>query len=228
MARRGRKPHPLALAKLKYHRHRAQAKYRNIGFNISFEEWYEWWLQNGVDKNTETFTLQDPDRLCMCRFGDVGAYELGNVYCETHSTNAADAHKFPKRKQRNMRKSYQWKSRMVNILELKELAPTLTYNQISKFKPDVYDYWRRSESCRLTNQFRSKYGTLRKRTEYHWEGEWYPTLKAVGLASSRDPMCYKKYLMRGTPGFAKRITRKLEDYIVKHSIFPDPIIPVDK
>ena len=82
---------PMAPARLKYNRHKNQSKYRGIDFCFSFEQWYDWWLKHGVDKNTDTFSKQDKNRLCMCRYNDEGAYSIDNVFCDTHVKNAQDS-----------------------------------------------------------------------------------------------------------------------------------------
>lgn len=84
-------------ARLRFARHRAQAKYRNIEFDFDFASWYQWWLDNGIDRNQpDPF---DPDRtepernkmrLCMCRYNDTGPYTRDNVYLATHVQNTRD------------------------------------------------------------------------------------------------------------------------------------------
>ena len=81
--------HPLALAKWKFAKHRAQSKYRGIEFNFSFKEWYDWWLSNGIDKNIDIKWV-GPERPCMCRKGDDGPYEINNVYFATNSENTKE------------------------------------------------------------------------------------------------------------------------------------------
>lgn len=83
---------PLALARLKYARHRAQARFRQVGFEFTFDEWYQWWLDAGVDKNdpAQTFSLQDGDRMCMCRLDSTRPYAVDNVYPATHVQKAQD------------------------------------------------------------------------------------------------------------------------------------------
>ena len=81
----------LRVARKKYSRHKAQSKYRGIPFLFQFEEWYHWWLQHGVDKNSETFSKQDKLRLCMCRVNDEGPYSADNVYCDTHVENVRES-----------------------------------------------------------------------------------------------------------------------------------------
>lgn len=77
-------------SRLRYNRHRAQAKFRNIPFDFTWEAWHQWWLDHGVDKNTQP-VQRGSGRLCMCRYGDEGAYTDGNVYLATHSENTSDA-----------------------------------------------------------------------------------------------------------------------------------------
>lgn len=80
----------LNYAKLRYREHRKGARIRNIPFLITFEEWYNWWLANGVDRNIPR--PNNGDTLCMCRFNDIGAYSLGNIYCATKKQNTIDGH----------------------------------------------------------------------------------------------------------------------------------------
>ena len=74
------------IAKSKYNSQRSTSKCRNIPFLLTFEEWYDWWLSNGIDKNQlmVPFTKQT---FCMCRYGDKGPYSLNNIYCDTVSNN---------------------------------------------------------------------------------------------------------------------------------------------
>ena len=77
----------LTKARQRYSAQRSSAKRRNIMFNISFEDWYNWWLNHGVDKNISNGPLSK-NTLCMCRKGDQGAYDLTNIYCDTVSNNS--------------------------------------------------------------------------------------------------------------------------------------------
>lgn len=79
-------------ARYRYREHRKGAKYRNIPFLLSFEEWDDWWLNQGVDRNIPK--ANDGESLCMCRFNDQGAYSLDNIYCATKRQNSSDAHRF--------------------------------------------------------------------------------------------------------------------------------------
>lgn len=76
-------------AKAKYGWHKRTAGKRGIQFLLSFDEWYNWWLSNGIDKNLPTVPF-NANTLCMCRFNDIGPYALTNIYCATVSQNVKD------------------------------------------------------------------------------------------------------------------------------------------
>ena len=73
-------------AKGRYNSQKSSAKARGIDFNLTFDEWYNWWLSNGVDKNSPVAD-RSFNKLCMCRKNDTGAYELGNIFCATQRVN---------------------------------------------------------------------------------------------------------------------------------------------
>jgi len=225
--------HPMALARTKWARHKAQSKFRNIGFHFTFDEWYEWWLQHGVDKNlhANTFDKSDTNRLCMCRIGDQGDYEPNNVYCATTVKNCRDT------KHHDIKKSYKpiykWGEELVDITTLRDLIQEhkgVTHFQSHHYKIDDYDSWRHKEARRLTNRLREIHGTLKKRTQYYCnkDGKWYDTMVAVCKAQGVYKDTYKKRLALGHEGYATRVEPTLEDYIKKHTMFPDPIIPQDR
>jgi hypothetical protein len=70
-----------------YHSHKFNANKRGIKFNLTFDQWYDWWLNHGIDKNLPTANRNKRDELCMCRNLDSGPYELGNIYCDTRENN---------------------------------------------------------------------------------------------------------------------------------------------
>jgi hypothetical protein len=72
-----------------YNAHKSSAKNRGIEFNLTFDEWFNWWLNNGLDKNFSQ-GKRNKDTLCMCRFNDTGGYSLDNIYCATASQNVKD------------------------------------------------------------------------------------------------------------------------------------------
>ena len=70
----------------KYVASKMHAKQRGIEFKLSFDEWM--WFWNGHWDKRGTFAKQ----LCMCRKGDKGAYEIGNIYLDTNSNNSKLVH----------------------------------------------------------------------------------------------------------------------------------------
>ena len=85
-----RQKQPNAYSKLRFQRHRAQAKYRNIPFEFDWETWHQWWAAHGIDRNIPS-DERGADRMCMCRIGDTGAYSPDNVYLATLAQNSTDA-----------------------------------------------------------------------------------------------------------------------------------------
>lgn len=60
---------------------RQQAKNRGIGWRLSFDEWWALWMpyysERGVGKG----------KYCLCRYLDLGGYEVGNVRIDTTDAN---------------------------------------------------------------------------------------------------------------------------------------------
>ena len=84
-------------SQIAYRAHKSRAKKRNIEFKLTYQQWYDWWLSNGVDKNQKPSAFSK-NTLAMCRHNDTGAYELGNIYCATISQNSKDQNYSFKRK----------------------------------------------------------------------------------------------------------------------------------
>lgn len=70
----------------KYARHRANAVRRGVPFNLTFEEWWSIWEASGK------WAKRGPRKgqYCMARYGDLGAYEVGNVRIALCESNTAD------------------------------------------------------------------------------------------------------------------------------------------
>lgn len=60
---------------------RHTSRQRGVEFNLTFEQWRDWW---GEDFHLRGKRVSD---LQMCRYGDKGAYELGNIYKATKHEN---------------------------------------------------------------------------------------------------------------------------------------------
>lgn len=57
-----------------------------INFLLSFDEYLNIFLPYKEDHRLY-LNGNDPDRLCLCRVGDLGNYVIGNVYVDTKSNN---------------------------------------------------------------------------------------------------------------------------------------------
>jgi len=60
---------------------KCRAKQRGIGFFLTFDEWLEVWGY------CLPYRGRNAGNLCMCRYGDKGNYEVGNVYIDTMENN---------------------------------------------------------------------------------------------------------------------------------------------
>jgi hypothetical protein len=77
----------LDTANWKYLQQRAQSRRRAIPFNITFAQWYELWTSSGHLDDRGIGAGQ----YCMSRYGDAGAYEIGNVFIQLSSDNVKQA-----------------------------------------------------------------------------------------------------------------------------------------
>ena len=68
--------------RFRYNVQKNTAKRRGIEFLLSFEQWWSIWEDHWEQRG------KLKDELAMCRFGDEGAYEVGNVYLDSVSNNA--------------------------------------------------------------------------------------------------------------------------------------------
>lgn len=68
---------------------RATSKTRGVEFNLSFEEYCEFW---GDDFENKGIKMND---LCMGRYDDAGPYEVGNIYKCTNAENKLGPRKKP-------------------------------------------------------------------------------------------------------------------------------------
>lgn len=62
---------------------RHTSKQRGVEFNLTFEQFKEFWGSDFCLRGKRNHDLQ------MCRYGDNGHYELGNIYKATKSENKA-------------------------------------------------------------------------------------------------------------------------------------------
>ena len=62
-------------------RHQSGAASRGIGFKFSFDQWWAIWEPHWANRGKSSL------QLCMCRKGDKGDYEAGNVRIATNKEN---------------------------------------------------------------------------------------------------------------------------------------------
>ena len=74
-------------AKQQYHNHKHRAKRKGIGFEMTFDEWYNIWINSGHyhEKGTKR------GQYVMSRYNDIGPYKVGNVYIQTVGENTKEA-----------------------------------------------------------------------------------------------------------------------------------------
>jgi hypothetical protein len=67
----------------KYKMQERNAQAREIPFLLSYEQWLAIWTDSGkLDQRG-----RGAEKFCMCRFGDAGSYEVGNVFIGTGHEN---------------------------------------------------------------------------------------------------------------------------------------------
>lgn len=77
---------PLPIARVAYKNKKKDAKERFIDFQLTFLEYYEWFLSKGIDKNIPQ--KNDKNAWCLCRKNDTGPYALDNIYLDTMGNNS--------------------------------------------------------------------------------------------------------------------------------------------
>lgn len=70
-----------------YYSQRSNSKQRGIPFNLTLWEWWSIWRDSGK------WDERSPTGYVMCRNGDIGAYEVGNVFIDTAINNLASVKK---------------------------------------------------------------------------------------------------------------------------------------
>tara|TARA_R110000737_G_C14495981_1_gene471077 strand:- start:256 stop:837 length:582 start_codon:yes stop_codon:yes gene_type:complete len=73
------------LYKQYYAQKSAAVNQRGIDFYLTYEQWITWWGDDIVHRG------KGKDKLCMCRYNDIGPYALWNIYKDTGSNNVRDA-----------------------------------------------------------------------------------------------------------------------------------------
>jgi hypothetical protein len=74
-------------AKKKFTIHKSRAKDKGTGFELTFEQWLNIWLESGHWHERG----KKKGQYVMSRKGDVGPYAIDNVYINTHANNIREA-----------------------------------------------------------------------------------------------------------------------------------------
>jgi hypothetical protein len=214
---------PEALARWKYQKHRALAKFRKIDFNFTYDEWFAWWMSHGVDKRLD-IKWPGKDRPCMARKGDVGPYDINNVYFARNSDNARDSYTNGRNRVKVNHSIYphRWGNEIITreklILEY-HVPPDRTQH----FQAHRYDHFRKMEYKHLHLVYLQQYGTWRTRQRYVTPLGEFQTKKAACDALKIRPERFQLGLERGLyqqyshgPDY--------NEWILSHSQYPDPVL----
>lgn len=80
----------LGLSRDAWRAQRWRCHQRGIEFRFAYKEWVSWWEDALAQRGPGAIRGKGRGKLGMCRFGDRGAYEPGNVYCGTQVDNSND------------------------------------------------------------------------------------------------------------------------------------------
>lgn len=76
-------------AKIKFRYQRARAIQRGIDWELTFEQWFQWWMDTGHwDQRGKGF-----GKYVMSRYGDIGPYSLDNIFCQLDVENSREGAK---------------------------------------------------------------------------------------------------------------------------------------
>lgn len=222
-----RPKHPLSLARKKYARHKAQAKFRNIGFNFTFDEWHTWWLSHGVDKNIN-IKWQGDYRPCMCRKGDLGDYEPNNVYFANHIDNVIDAHNNNRGNARGRRtdKNYRWGADLLTLNELRSKY-NIPNGLLTFYRADTYDQKNHKETLKLINRYQNHTPNKIKKIWVTPAGS-YEDLGEAAASVGLHKDTFRYWVNKGRyTRIIEQLVPPLKEYIILHSRYPDPYMPED-
>lgn len=101
-----------------YAAQRNNAREREIGWEITFDEWW------GIWKDYFHLRGRGTNDLCMARNGDQGPYKVGNVYLTTKLGNSADYHdpRNAEKRAKQDREAMYWGKNRKNTERISHLA----------------------------------------------------------------------------------------------------------
>ena len=151
----------MKIALKKYKGHMYQSKVRGIDFQLTFDEWYNWWLSNGIDKNLSIKWI-GANRLCMCRYKDIGPYSLNNIYCATNSQNVKDFYlqgAIPRKPRKDHNVLYRWGTTLLSEKELMETYG-ITKNRTIYYHVNHYDFNNKEMTKSLTKKWNKNQSSI--------------------------------------------------------------------
>jgi|SRR5215472_5712223 len=80
------------LSRQRWEEQKNRAGNRRIAFLLTYEQWRAWWQAELAARGPGARRGLGNGGLVMCRFGDKGAYEVGNIFAGTQSDNNRDMH----------------------------------------------------------------------------------------------------------------------------------------
>ena len=109
-----------AMAQLiRYRQQKDNARRRKIYFLLSFEEWKDIWEQSGHWEERG----RGIEQYCMSRIGDIGPYEVGNVFIQLRTDNSNDATKGKPSTNKNRKVSEETKEKQHKIQSILHSTP---------------------------------------------------------------------------------------------------------
>ena len=77
------------LKRARYLEQKSRAKARGVPWEITFDEWVNWWGADWEKRGKKELDL------CMARYDDEGPYKIGNIYKATNIENKEAPRPFP-------------------------------------------------------------------------------------------------------------------------------------
>jgi hypothetical protein len=113
----------IRIAKIKYRYQRHRARQRGISWNLTFDEWYQWWQQTGHWEDRGITS----GKYVMSRFGDLGPYSLDNIFCQTRDDNCREGNQ----KLKGIKRSKEFRENLSN--KLKGIAKPYQQGNLNRF-----------------------------------------------------------------------------------------------
>lgn len=134
-------------ARNRYHYQKSLFKRQGQQWNLSFEDWYQWWLAQGVDKNGQ-IPMATAETLVMRRIDPREPWQLGNLKVTTYgkTTSGIECYREGSRPQRWKYKDPDLHARHVPFLRARAQAVfrkeswLLTFEEFVELWGDQWQY----------------------------------------------------------------------------------------